>query len=132
MIIGIGHDLTDVQRVEALLAGERGDRFLKRVLTEGELQLAQSYEGARLHQFTAGRFAAKEAVSKAFGCGIGQLLGFHDIDIYRGPEGKPLCGLSEEAWTRLGLNPEYIVIHVTITHERAMASAFAVVERIKR
>lgn len=132
MIIGIGHDLTDVLRVESLLDGERGERFLKRVLTDGERELAKPYAGARLHQFTAGRFAAKEAISKAFGCGIGELLGFHDIDIYRNEDGKPICGLSEDAWTRLGLNPEYIEIHVTITHERAIASAFVVVERIKR
>lgn len=132
MIIGIGHDLTDVLRVEKLLDGERGARFLKRVLTDGERELAASYEGARLHQYTAGRFAAKEAVSKALGCGIGSQLGFHDIDIYRDAGGKPLCGLSEAAWTRLGLNPEYITIHVSITHERAIASAFAIVERIKR
>lgn len=118
--------------MESLLQGDRGDRFLKRVLTDGERELSLSYEGARLHQFTAGRFAAKEAVSKAFGCGIGSLLGFRDIDIYRDANGKPICGLSEAAWTRLGLNPEYIVIHITITHERAIASAFAVVERIKR
>ncbi|MDQ6421182.1 holo-ACP synthase [Paenibacillus sp. LHD-117] len=132
MIIGIGHDLTDVLRVEAVLEGERGSRFLARVLTESERKLAESYAGARLHQFTAGRFAAKEAVSKAFGCGIGELLGFQDIDIFRDADGKPVCGLSEGAWMRLGLNPEFIQIHVTITHERAMASAFVVVERIKR
>lgn len=130
MLIGIGHDLTDITRVAKVLEGRAGGRFLKRVLSVGECELAAQYSGERLYQFAAGRFAAKEAVVKAFGCGIGNVIGFTDIEILRGSCGKPECGLSEEAWSRLGLSPENVRIHVTITHERTLASAFAIAERI--
>lgn len=132
MIIGIGHDLTDIQRVAKMLEGKHARKFMERVLTEGELRLTEGLSGLRLHQYVAGRFAAKEAVSKAFGCGIGGLIGFADIQVYRDDSGRPYCALSEDAWVRLGVNPEFIEIHVTITHERGLASAFVVVERIKR
>ncbi|CAM3990602.1 holo-ACP synthase [Paenibacillus alkaliterrae] len=130
MIIGIGHDLSDITRMAKIIDGRTGSRFMERVLSAGERELAAQYQGERLYQFTAGRFAAKEAVVKAFGCGIGQVIGFTDIEILRGDCGKPVCRLSEAAWSRLGLNPEAVSIHVTITHERTLASAFAVAERI--
>lgn len=130
MIIGIGHDLTDVGRVTKIVSGKTGKRFLERILSIEEFEIAAAYEGERLHQFTAGRFAVKEAVVKAFGCGIGSIVAFTDIDIARGSNGKPECSLSEAAWIRLGLSPNNIRIHVTITHEKTLASAFAVIERI--
>ncbi|ACT03754.1 holo-ACP synthase [Paenibacillus sp. JDR-2] len=129
MIAGIGHDVTDMDRVEALLASKAGARFLGRILTSRERDLAGSYEGKRLAQFTAGRFAAKEAVVKALGCGIGAKVGFTDIDILRGPEGKPECTLSGSAWERLELVPERYRIHITITHDRSIASAVAIMEQ---
>ncbi|RIX53107.1 holo-[acyl-carrier-protein] synthase [Paenibacillus nanensis] len=131
MIIGIGHDLTDVTRISGTLGSRHGGRFLQRILTEQEQETARSYSGARLHQFVAGRFAAKEAISKAFGCGIGGLLNFEDMDIRRDVSGKPYVVLSEKAWEKLRLNAEETAVHLTITHEKALASAFAVVERIK-
>lgn len=132
MIIGIGNDLSDITRVAKVLSGSAGRRFMQRVLTEGERELAEHYSGERLHQFVAGRFAAKEAVVKAFGCGIGQVMGFADIEILRDSCGKPECGLSAAAWERLGLSSKDVRIHVTITHERQLASAFAVAERISQ
>ncbi|RJE88850.1 holo-[acyl-carrier-protein] synthase [Paenibacillus sp. 1011MAR3C5] len=131
MIIGIGHDLTDVARVSEMLESKLRDRFMQRILTPGERKACSAYGGPRLHQYVAGRFAAKEAIAKSFGCGIGALLGFGDMDIGRDAAGKPVCKLSAEAWDRLGLSEADTVIHITITHERALASAFAVVERIK-
>ncbi|MCA0756121.1 holo-ACP synthase [Paenibacillus sp. N4] len=130
MIIGIGHDLSDITRMKKILEGAAGRRFMERVLTVSERVLAEPCQGERLHQFTAGRFAAKEALVKAFGCGIGQVLGFQDIEILRGTSGKPECRLSEGAWERLGLHPDAVRIHVTITHERTLASAFVVAERL--
>ncbi|MEK3882823.1 holo-ACP synthase [Paenibacillus sp. PL2-23] len=132
MIAGIGHDLTDVDRISLMLEGRYGDRLMQRILTEGERELAAAYQGARLQQFVAGRFAAKEAVSKAFGCGIGRQLGFRDIDIQRDKNGKPFVKLSEAAWSRLSLRETDMSVHLTITHERALASAFVVVERLNR
>jgi holo-[acyl-carrier protein] synthase len=130
MIIGIGHDITSLERVGKLLEGRAGSRFMERILTEGEMAIASDMSGTRLVEFAAGRFAAKEAVSKAFGCGIGNRLSFRDIDICRGELGKPECRLSGGAWERLGLDAAYTNIHVTITHDHSLASAFVIVEKL--
>lgn len=129
MIIGIGHDITSLPRMEKLLDGKTGERFMERILTGSELAIARETKGKRLAEFTAGRFAVKEAVSKAFGCGIGAAVSFHDIEVGRDELGKPVCKLSQGAWERLGLKDEAVVIHVTITHDESIASAFVVVER---
>ncbi|WP_168123619.1 holo-ACP synthase [Paenibacillus sp. HB172176] len=130
MVIGIGHDLCDITRIAAAMDGRLREKFLARILTAAELELAEDCRGTRLHQFVAGRFAAKESIAKAFGCGIGSELGFADIEIGRDKKGKPCCKLSAEGAARLGFRKEEIRIHITITHERELASAFAVVERI--
>ncbi|MFC4776184.1 holo-ACP synthase [Paenibacillus sp. GCM10023252] len=129
MIIGIGHDLAEVERFSALLQGKQQSRFINRILTGSERELVLTMQGERLAQFVAGRFAAKEAVVKALGCGIGRIVGFADMEIARGAAGGPSCLLSDSAWARLELEPQATSIHVTITHERNMASAFAVIER---
>jgi holo-[acyl-carrier protein] synthase len=128
LIIGIGHDLADIGRVEQLIEGPQGRRFLERILTADECRLAQG-KGKRLAEFAAGRFAAKEAVVKAFGCGIGKIIGFTDIEIKPDDRGKPCISLSDGAWERLGLLPATVRLHLTITHERAIASAFVVAEQ---
>jgi holo-[acyl-carrier protein] synthase len=130
VILGIGQDLLDIERIAKIISEPSGPRFLAKVLTAGERAMAAEYEGLRLQEFVAGRFAAKEAVVKAFGCGIGQQLGFQDIEVLRGSQGKPQCRLSPASWGRLGLNPQQINIHLTITHERKLASAFVVVEQL--
>lgn len=129
MIIGIGHDITSLPRMEKLLESGIRDRFMERILADGELALARGSMGKRLVEFMAGRFAAKEAVSKAFGCGIGRILSFRDIEVGRNELGKPICQLSDGAWERLGLKASSVVIHVTITHDESIASAFVVVEQ---
>ncbi|RAP75241.1 holo-ACP synthase [Paenibacillus montanisoli] len=130
MIIGIGHDIASLDRMERMLAGEAGLKFQRRILTERELQLSAASNGKRLAEFTAGRFAVKEAVSKAFGCGIGSKLSFRDIEVDRHESGKPVCRLTDDAWERLGYAAEKTAIHITITHDQSLASAFAVVERL--
>lgn len=116
--------------MERTLLGTSGDRFRLRILTEREQELASARKDKRLIEFIGGRFAAKEAVSKAFGCGIGGELGFLDIEIDRDERGKPVCRLSAAAWERLGLSGEEVAIHVSITHDRGLASAYVIVERI--
>ncbi|WP_025690725.1 holo-ACP synthase [Paenibacillus zanthoxyli] len=129
MIYGIGHDLLEINRIAVLLEGRLGGRFVRRVLTEGELSVAGS-RGGLTAEYAAGRFAAKEAIVKAFGCGIGAALGFTDIEILPGKLGRPEAAISGEAWTRLNLPDGYdYIIHLTITHTTDLASAFAVVEQ---
>ncbi len=134
MIIGIGHDLVQIERVTSIVAAKHGIRFIERILTVGEQTIAKQYENARLHQFIAGRFAAKEAVSKAFGTGLGSQLSFTDIEVLPGQFGKPFCKVSPQAklWSSPGMNElqERCIIHLSITHEQQLASAFAIVEKM--
>jgi holo-[acyl-carrier protein] synthase len=130
MIAGIGHDIASLARIGKLLGSGSAERFMERILTDGERELAGMHAGTRLTEFVAGRFAAKEAVSKAFGCGIGSMLAFTDIGIVRDERGKPVCRLTQAAWERLGMSPDGTAIHVSITHDESLASAFVVVERV--
>ena len=128
LIYGIGHDVLEIKRVGLLLGSRQGFRFMERVLTAREREEAKK-RGGNLTEFVAGRFAAKEAISKAFGCGIGGVIGFVDMEVLPDESGKPVVVLNEQAWERLELpgEPEY-VIHLSISHQTELASAFAVVE----
>ena len=128
VIYGIGHDVLEISRVAGITEGSLGNRFTRRILT-GQERLLAAGKGAKTAEFTAGRFSAKEAVVKALGCGIGQMVGFQDIEVLPDALGKPVASLSAEAWSRLGLPEQEYIIHLTITHSRGLASAFAVVER---
>ncbi|AIQ66798.1 holo-ACP synthase [Paenibacillus graminis] len=129
MIYGIGHDVLEIGRIAGITNGSSGSRFTRRILTGQELILAAG-KGGKAAEFIAGRFSAKEAVVKAFGCGIGHTVGFQDIEILPDALGKPVASLSAEAWSRLRLPEHEYTIHLTITHSRGLASAFAVVERL--
>lgn len=132
MILGVGHDVVDIERIQRMLNGVAGERLRRRILTPAELELPG--QSARPAEFLAGRFAAKEALSKAFGCGIGGVLGFGDMEILPDQAGRPAVTLSAAAWDRLALDKQgsgRCVIHLSITHERQLASAFAVVERVE-
>ncbi|MFC4102371.1 holo-ACP synthase [Paenibacillus xanthanilyticus] len=130
MIIGIGHDMASLTRVASILDGEIGEKFLRRILTPGERETIAGLGGLRRTEYAAGRFAAKEALSKALGCGIGGELSFQDMEIGRDASGKPGAALSAAAWDRLGRDAARTRIHVTITHEQPFASAFVVVEEV--
>lgn len=129
MIIGVGTDLVEIVRVKEYLEGKSGHRFAERVLTPGERMLAAS-KGRRFAEFTAGRFAAKEAVVKALGTGIGAVTGFQDIEVLPGPLGRPEAVLSAASLKRLGYPAEDLRIHVSITHTAQTASAYAVAELV--
>lgn len=130
MIYGIGNDVLEIGRISAVLSREQGTGFLQRILTQRELELAAGRKG-KAAEFAAGRFAAKEAVVKALGCGIGAKVGFQDIEILPDAQGKPVVSLSEEAWSRLLLPGGRHTIHLAITHSGDLASAFAVVELVQ-
>src|SRR6058998_974788 len=90
MIIGIGIDIIEVSRIEA--SHERfGERFLKRILHPNEISYCLSHSAPA--PFLAARFAAKEAISKAFGTGIGAQLGWHDMEVRRRDSGEPFVML---------------------------------------
>ncbi|MFC5702512.1 holo-ACP synthase [Cohnella faecalis] len=129
MIAGIGLDIVETARMEKLLNSAIRDRFAERVLTLKERERFFALPARRALEFIAGRFAAKEAVTKAIGCGIGGLVGFQDIEIMPDGSGKPVCRLSDAALDRLGWQGTGCSFHVAITHEKSMAAATAVIER---
>ncbi len=121
-----GVDLIEINRLTNLNPNIR-QRFLKRVFTPLELEQAGQSD-ARL----AGRFAAKEAVSKALGTGIGQ-ISWQDIEIENDETGAPqlhLLGSARQIARGMGLNIWSISISHSKTHAVAMAVALASGERL--
>ena len=94
MIIGIGVDIAEIARVDKLHS-KFGERFAERILTPDELQ--EYRRRGSSSSFLALRFAAKEAVAKACGTGIGKELGFHSIQIDKDALGKPVLRFLEIA-----------------------------------
>ena len=119
-VIGVGVDLVECARIQHSI--ERfGDRFLHRVFTDGEIEYSMSMKFPERH--LAARFAGKEAVSKAFGTGIGKAMGWRNIDIRRRPSGEPFLvfsGPAEELAAKRGVTSALITLSHTEHH--AMAS----------
>ena len=117
MIVGVGTDIIEISRMENALASED---FVKKVYTETEI--------AKKHINTlSGYFAAKESVSKALGTGFNKIYP-NEIEIVNNPLGKPfvnLYGNAREKAKSLGIK----TVHVSISHSKDMAMAFAVAEK---
>ncbi|KAA0948422.1 holo-[acyl-carrier-protein] synthase [Sporosarcina sp. ANT_H38] len=88
MIAGIGLDIVELDRIAKLDA--RSSKFRMRILTKEELEIYESHTANRRTEFLAGRFAGKEAFSKAKGTGIGTQCSFMDISILPEHSGKPI------------------------------------------
>jgi holo-[acyl-carrier protein] synthase len=86
MIIGIGCDVVQIPRIK-LLVQESGERFLKRIFSDIEIELM--IDGPNKDSYIAKRFAAKEAFAKAVGSGIGHRMHFNNIEILKTPDGQP-------------------------------------------
>jgi len=122
-VIGIGTDIVEVGRIEAVL-GRRGERFARRILTPGELERARAQ--AALAPFLAKRFAAKEAIAKALGTGIGEALSWQDLIVVRETGGAPGVELSARGTQLLHARGGRRIL-LSLADERAYAVAFAVV-----
>jgi holo-[acyl-carrier protein] synthase len=90
MILGLGTDIVEVARIQASLE-KWGDAFLTRILLASEIAYCRSHRAPAPH--VAVRFAAKEAVAKAFGTGIGAALSWQDMEIIREESGQPVVVL---------------------------------------
>jgi len=123
MILGIGIDLVELERIRRFGT----DRLARRILTEREKAYMPRSE-ARILEFLAGRFAAKEAVSKAAGTGIGK-LSFQDIEIIPDERSSPQVHLSRESRAALGWEGT-VRLHLTISHTTRYAMAMVVAERV--
>lgn len=117
MIQGIGTDLVEIARLkEACL--KHAD-FPEKVLTESELKLLKKRKTKKGQlEFLAGRWAAKEAFTKATGTGIGLKVGFHDIEILADEKDRPY--ICTDLWEGAAF--------VSITHTAAYAAAFVILE----
>jgi holo-[acyl-carrier protein] synthase len=122
MIRGVGIDLIEVARIRS--AAERfGDRFLNRILRPAEIAYCQTFVYPMPH--LAARFAAKEAISKAFGTGIGATLGWQDMEVARRESGQPFVILHGPGAHFLAEHGGGTV-HLSLSHTEAHATAVAV------
>ena len=126
MILGTGIDIIEVQRVEAAHK-KFGERFLRRILRPAEMEYCLSNKVAGPH--LAARFAGKEAISKAFGTGIGRQLGWVDIEICRKESGEPYVVLHGKGKTLLRQRGGRIV-HLSLSHTAQHATAVAILEGV--
>jgi len=125
VILGTGIDIVETKRIREILE-QFGERFLNRIFHDAEAAYARTMKKADLH--LAARFAAKEAISKAFGTGIGEHLGWKDMEIRRRDSGEPyvvMHGKGLELMKSRGVT----AIHVSLSHTDGYAAASAVLER---
>src|SRR5258705_3187443 len=115
MILGIGIDIIEVERIQSSFE-KFGERFLKRILHPNEISYCLSHGVPA--PFLAARFAAKEAISKAFGTGIGAHLGWQDMEIGRKASGEPLVILHGALQQLLAMRDGLAVL-VSLSHTQA-------------
>ena len=124
-IVGIGIDLVDCARIESSIA-RFGDRFLHRVFTQGEIAYSQSMKFPARH--FAARFAAKEALSKAFGTGIGKSMAWRDLDVRKKESGEPYVVLSGGA-ERMARERKVEKVWISLSHTETIGMATIILER---
>jgi holo-[acyl-carrier protein] synthase len=126
VVPGIGVDVVDVERME--LALQRTPRIRQRLFTEREIAYCETFRFAERHY--AGRWAAKEAVTKALGCG---LIQWNGVEVVRRPRRAPtvcLSGKIERFAKMVGIRDEEL--QISITHSELSAVAVCVVRLAKR
>jgi holo-[acyl-carrier protein] synthase len=125
MIVGTGIDIAEVPRIREAIE-RHGERFLKRIFTEGEIQYCES-KANRVERYAA-RFAAKEAGMKAIGTGWNHGVRWRDIEVARKPGGRPtlvLHGKAAEFAAKLGASN----IALSLTHTAEQAFAQVILEK---
>ena len=120
MILGIGTDIVEIERIAAVIA-RHGEHFAERVFTPDETAQARD----RISYF-AGRWAAKEAAAKALGCGIGEMCALTDVEILDDAAGAPHLGCTAPAVKHFA--GRTLRWHVSISHEKAYAVATVILE----
>lgn len=124
MIVGLGIDISEVDRIEAAIT-RHGERFLNRVYTPSEIAYCEKFKN-RFERY-AGRFAAKEAGMKALGTGWRRGVRWIDFEVVRLASGRPtlkLHGRAQEFAARLGVAN----ISLSITHSENTALAQVIFE----
>ena len=124
MILGVGIDIIEVARIQASYE-KFGERFVNRILLPKEIEYCLSHRVPA--PFLAARFAAKEAISKAFGTGIGAQLGWQDMELGRKASGEPFVILHEKGRALLAQR-HALTLWISLSHTQSHAAAVAVLE----
>ncbi|WP_314549526.1 holo-ACP synthase [uncultured Gemella sp.] len=115
MIYGIGCDIVDIHRFEKYVDDKKR---LEKLYTENELnEFYKITNHRRKMEFLAGRFAVKEATSKALGVGISKEFSFHDVEVKKDDKGKPFIEYKD------------FITHLTISHTDTTVVAFVILEK---
>jgi holo-[acyl-carrier protein] synthase len=123
MIIGIGTDIIEINRIEKVMM--RTSSFIEKSFTSNEIEYFK-LNGLK-GNVIAGNFAAKEAISKALGTGF-RGFGLQDIEVLRDELGKPVVNLSHKIYKLLDIKE--FNMHVSISHSKENAIAYVVMEAI--
>lgn len=118
-ILGVGCDLVEIERIKDAIQ-KNSEGFLQKVLTDEEIRYCKSFQEPYSH--AAARFCAKEAVSKALGCGIGKDLKWHDVHIHLDHNKKPHVHLSQDATKRF----PNVHFEISLSHTEKTACAFVI------
>ena len=124
MILGLGIDIIEVERIRSVHQ-KHGERFLNRILHPNEVAYCLSHKDPG--PFLAVRFAAKEAISKAFGTGIGTALNWRDMEVGKRDSGEPFVILHEAGLKLLAQRGGKSVL-LSLSHTLQYATAVAVLE----
>lgn len=116
MILGLGNDIIEIERIQKSI-DHFGDHFLDRLFTKKEQAYCKKHKNPEIR--FAGRFAAKEAISKALGTGIGSKISWLDLEILNDKTGKPIVSFLKEGF-------DEGEIHLAISHCKNFASAVAI------
>lgn len=122
MIIGVGTDIVQINRIENILK-KYGNCFYKKILSNSEQEKVNNLKEEKKASFLAKRFAAKEAISKAFGTGISDNLLFKNISITNNDLGKPIAKIDANDAKYY----EQFKIDISISDDYPIVIAFAVV-----
>ncbi len=125
MILGMGTDIVEISRIRKLLK-KNSPEFLSRVYTENELKESGAKKNSA--EYLAGRWAVKEALSKALGCGIGCDCNWKDISTTNDSKGAPKVHLSGFA-SKTAKTKGARKIHVSISHEKHYACSTVILEK---
>jgi holo-[acyl-carrier protein] synthase len=119
VIVGTGIDIAEVPRIAQAIK-RHGERFLRRVFTEGEIGYCES-KANRIERYAA-RFAAKEAAMKALGTGWNHGVRWRDIEVRRAPGGRPTIVFhGEAAQFAAKLRANHVALSLSHTTEQAIA-----------
>lgn len=124
MIFGIGTDIIEVGRIEKMVA--RGKQYLEAIFTEKEMEYCESK--ARRYEYYAARYAAKEAMMKAFGTGWRDGLTYLDIEVVHDELGRPQVDLHGHA-RELFNQHQISQVSISISHSKENAIAVIILER---